>query len=60
MERKMEKRIIQLFKTISNCLKWFSLRLDFYVETKEWEIEKRNKLFPKEWFEDTSNKDEQE
>jgi hypothetical protein len=26
--------------------------LDYYVEAKEWEVEKRNKSFPEEWFEE--------
>ena len=35
-------------------------RIKFLLELRKWEKEKRKEGFPKEWFEDISNKDEQE
>jgi len=46
MEDKMAERIIERFK--------------FWLELRKWEIQKRKEGFPKEWFEDITNKDEQE
>jgi len=46
MEGKVVERIIE--------------RIKFLLELRKWEKEKRKEGFPKEWFEDISNKDEQE
>lgn len=46
----MEIGIMKLAMKISSILNWFSIRLDYYVEVKQWEIEQRNHSFPKEWF----------
>ena len=52
--------VMELARYISKFLSWFCIRLDYYVETKEWEIEQRNVAFPEEWFKDIDHKDEQE
>ena len=60
MENKMAQRIevmiMELARSTSNVIgkiaDWFCIRLDYYVEIKEWEIEKRNHSFPAEWFEE--------
>lgn len=46
MEGKVVERIIE--------------RIKFLLELRKWEKEKRKEGFPKEWFEDIPNKDEQE
>ena len=33
---------MKLAMKISDILNWFSIRLDYYVETKQWEIEKKS------------------
>jgi hypothetical protein len=43
---------MEIARAISKFLGWFTVRLDYYVEAKEWEVEKRNKSFPEEWFEE--------
>ncbi len=56
----MEKRIEVIFmelarstsKVIGKISDWMCIRLDYYVEAKEWEIEQKNHSFPKEWFEE--------
>ena len=48
----MEIRIMKLAMSISKILHWFTIRLDYYVQAKQWEIEQRNHSFPKEWFEE--------
>ena len=62
MEKKMAQRIevilMELARSISKFLGWFCIRLDYYVEAKEWEIEQRNHSFPKEWFEDTPTEED--
>lgn len=60
MGGKMEKRIEVIFmelarstsKVIGKISDWMCIRLDYYVEAKEWEIEQKNHSFPKEWFEE--------
>ena len=37
-------------KVIGKIADWICIRLDYYVEAKEWEIEQRNHSFPAEWF----------
>lgn len=44
--------MMELARSISKFLGWFTIRLDYYVEAKEWELEQRRHSFPKEWFED--------
>jgi hypothetical protein len=39
-------------KIVDKISSWFIVRLDYYVEAKEWEVEQRNHSFPEEWFED--------
>ena len=59
MEKKMAQRIdvllMNLAQSISNLVSkiqiWICVRLDYYVEIKEFEISKHNHSFPKEWFE---------
>jgi hypothetical protein len=36
---------------VSKIQIWICVRLDYYVEIKEFEISKHNHSFPKEWFE---------
>jgi hypothetical protein len=54
MEKEMAQRIevifMELARSISKFLGWFCIRLDYYVEAKEWELEQRRHSFPKEWF----------
>ena len=38
----MEVWKMELARIISKFLGWFTIRLDYYVETKEWEIGQRN------------------
>jgi hypothetical protein len=56
MEKEMAQRIevifMELARSISKFLGWFCIRLDYYVEAKEWELEQRRNSFPKEWFVD--------
>ncbi len=56
MEKEMAQRIevifMELARSISKFLGWFCIRLDYYVEAKEWELEQRRHSFPKEWFEE--------
>ena len=35
--------MIYLAKKISSILNWFSIRLDYYVETKQWELMQRQR-----------------
>jgi len=59
MEEQMAQRIEVILmelarstsKIIDKISSWFIVRLDYYVEVKEWELEKRRHSFPKEWFE---------
>ena len=59
MEEQMAQRIEVILmelarstsKIIDKISSWFIVRLDYYVEVKEWELEKRRNSFPKEWFE---------
>ena len=44
--------MMELARSISKFLGWFTIRLDYYVEAKEWELEQRRHSFPKEWFEE--------
>lgn|GEM_PF-4724261 len=37
-------------KVIDKISDWICIRLDYYVEAKEWEIRQRNESFPPEWF----------
>jgi len=48
----LDIKIMEIARAISKFLGWFTVRLDYYVEAKEWEVEKRNKSFPEEWFEE--------
>ena len=53
MAQRIEVIFMELARAISKFLGWFCIRLDYYVEAKEWELEQRRDSFPKEWFEDT-------
>ena len=35
--------MIYLAQKISSVLNWFSIRLDYYVETKQWEVMQRQR-----------------
>lgn len=48
----LEIKMMELARSISKFLGWFTIRLDYYVEAKEWELEQRRHSFPKEWFVD--------
>ena len=48
----LEVKLMELARSISKFLGWFCIRLDYYVEAKEWELEQRRHSFPKEWFEE--------
>ena len=50
MAQRIEVIFMELARSISKFLGWFTIRLDYYVEAKEWEIEQRRHSFPKEWF----------
>ena len=56
MAQRIEVMIMELARSTSNIIgkiaDWFCIRLDYYVEAKEWELEKRRHSFPKEWFEE--------
>ena len=56
MAQRIEVMIMELARSISNVIgkisNWFCIRLDYYVEAKEWELEQRRHSFPKEWFEE--------
>jgi len=52
MAQRIEVIFMELARSISKFLGWFCIRLDYYVEVKEWELEQRRHSFPKEWFED--------
>ena len=54
----LEVKIMELARLLSKFLGWFTIRLDHYVEAKEWEIEQRRHSFPKEWFTDTPTEEE--
>ena len=47
----LEIKIMELARLLSKFFGWFTVRLDYYVEMKEWEIHSRHE-FPKEWFEE--------
>jgi len=46
----LEVKIMELARLLSKFLGWFTIRLDYYVEAKEWELEQRRHSFPEEWF----------
>lgn len=48
--------MIKIAKFISNVCNFISIRLDYYVEIKQYELEKRKEL-PIEWFVDDDKKD---
>jgi hypothetical protein len=56
MAQRIEVMIMELARSTSKIIdkisNWFIVRLDYYVEVKEWELEKRRHSFPKEWFEE--------
>ena len=56
MAQRIEVMIMELARSTSKIIakisSWFIVRLDYYVEVKEWELEKRRHSFPKEWFEE--------
>ena len=60
MESKMAKRIdiwlmnlaMGISSFVSKIQIWICVRLDYYVEVKEFEISRHNHSFPKEWFEE--------
>lgn len=50
--RRIEGRIVRIAQAISTVCNFISIRMDYYVETKQHEWEVRHKTFPKEWFVD--------
>ena len=48
----MEERILKIQMFLSRLLTHWVMALDFRIEQKQYEMETRNKTFPKEWFED--------
>lgn len=52
MAQRIDVIFMELARSISKFLGWFCIRLDYYVEAKEWELEQRRHSFPKEWFKD--------
>ena len=46
----MEERILKMQMALSSILTHWVMALDFRIEQKQYEIEVRNKTFPKEWF----------
>ena len=58
MAQRIEVIFMELARSVSKFLGWFCIRLDYYVEAKEWEIEQRMHSFPKEWFEDTPTEED--
>ena len=56
MAQRIEVMIMELARSTSKIIdkisNWFIVRLDYYVEVKEWELEQRRHSFPKEWFVD--------
>tara|TARA_Y100000592_G_scaffold87853_1_gene142935 strand:+ start:709 stop:936 length:228 start_codon:yes stop_codon:yes gene_type:complete len=57
MAQRIEVIFMELARAISKFLGWFCIRLDYYVEAKEWELEQRRHSFPKEWFQDDNSID---
>jgi len=61
MAQRIEVMLMELArwtsKVIDKVSEWFIVRLDYYVEMKEWEIHSRHE-FPKEWFEDTPTEED--
>lgn len=58
MAQRIEVMFMEIARSISKFLGWFCIRLDYYVEAKEWELEQRRHSFPKEWFEDTPTEED--
>jgi len=62
MAQRIEVMIMELARSTSKIIdkisNWFIVRLDYYVEVKEWELEQRRHSFPKEWFEDTPTEED--
>jgi len=62
MAQRIEVMIMELARSTSKIIdkisNWFIVRLDYYVEVKEWELEQRGHSFPKEWFEDTPTEED--
>ena len=56
MAQRIEVMIMELARSTSKIIakisSWFIVRLDYYVEVKEWELDQRRHSFPKEWFEE--------
>ena len=52
MGEKMEERILKIQMFLSRLLTHWVMALDFRIEQKQYEMETRNKTFPKEWFEE--------
>ena len=54
MAQRIDVWIMELARSISKVIgkisDWMCIRLDYYVEVKEWEIEQKNHSFPAEWF----------
>ena len=45
-----ERTILRIQMFLSRLLTHWVMALDFRIEQKQYEIETRNKTFPKEWF----------
>jgi hypothetical protein len=50
--------LVRIAQAISSACNFISVRMDYYVEIKQYEFETRNKTFPKEWFENLPNEEE--
>lgn len=49
---RIEKWIVKFAELVSSACNFVSIRLDHYVESKQWEWAKLEQhTFPKEWFE---------
>ena len=58
MAQRIEVMFMELARSLSKFFGWFCIRLDYYVEAKEWELEQRRHSFPKEWFTDTPTEED--
>jgi NADH:ubiquinone oxidoreductase subunit F (NADH-binding) len=56
--RLVEGMLVRIAQAISSACNFISVRMDYYVEIKQYEFETRNKTFPKEWFENLPNEEE--
>lgn len=51
--RRIDSLLVRLAQAISTACNFVSIRLDYYVELKQYEFMKAEQhTFPKEWFEE--------